>query len=106
MLIAPGQMLIFVSGHHAILGTQMLYFLDPELTLRAALEPPTTFFTLEGGSPVPQSSFDRTRNRISKPELVGDGADLPGTAERHFLTEIGLETGVRNATTTTTEKPD
>ena len=33
--MAPGQMLIFVSGHHPILGTQMLYFLDP--TSKSAL---------------------------------------------------------------------
>jgi len=95
-IVAPGQMLIFVSGHHPILGTQMLYFLDPELTSRAALEPPTNFYTLEDGKPVPQSPLDRTRNRISKPELSVTTADLPGTAERRFLTEMGLEIGVRH----------
>jgi len=25
-IVAPGQMLIFVSGHYPILGTQLLYF--------------------------------------------------------------------------------
>jgi type IV secretion system protein VirD4 len=95
-IVAPGQMLIFVSGQHPILGTQMLYFLDPELTSRAALSPPTSFFTLEDGRPVPQSPLDRTRNRISKPELVGNGAKSPGIAEQRFLTEMGLGRGVRN----------
>jgi type IV secretion system protein VirD4 len=95
-IVAPGQMLIFVSGHHPILGTQMLYFLDPELASRAALEPPTNFYTLEDGKPVPQSPLDRTRNRITKPELFGTTADFPGTAERRFLAEMGLETGVRH----------
>jgi hypothetical protein len=90
-------MLIFVSGHHPILGTQMLYFLDPELTSRAALQPPTNFYTLEDGKPVPQSPLDRTRNRISKPELVGRGADVPGIAEQRFLTEMGLGIGAKNA---------
>ena len=28
-IVAPGQMLIFVSGTYPILGTQMLFFLDP-----------------------------------------------------------------------------
>src|SRR5207245_6823828 len=30
-IIAPGDMLIFVSGHQPIYGTQMLYFFDPIL---------------------------------------------------------------------------
>jgi type IV secretion system protein VirD4 len=96
-IVAPGQMLIFVSGHHPILGTQMLYFLDPDLTSRAALEPPTSFFTLQDGRPVPQSPLDRTRNRISKPELVGSEARAPGSAEQRFLTEMGIGTGVSRA---------
>jgi len=42
-IVAPGQMLIFVSGHYPILGTQMLYFLDPVLSDRAELPPPVEF---------------------------------------------------------------
>jgi type IV secretion system protein VirD4 len=33
-IVGPGQMLIFVSGHHPIVGTQILYFLDPVLAAR------------------------------------------------------------------------
>src|SRR5208282_1152363 len=66
-IVAPGQMLIFASGHHPILGTQMLYFLDPALNSRAELAPPTAFFTLEDGKPVPQHALNRTRNLTSKP---------------------------------------
>jgi type IV secretory pathway TraG/TraD family ATPase VirD4 len=33
-IVSPGQMLIFVSGHYPILGTQMLYFTDPALAER------------------------------------------------------------------------
>ena len=43
-------MLIFVSGHHPILGTQMLYFLDP--VLNASALPylrPNGLVTLEDG---------------------------------------------------------
>ena len=69
-IVAPGQMLIFVSGHHPILGTQMLYFLDPVLNSRAELAPPTGFFALEDGKPVPQHALNRTRNVVSKPEFV------------------------------------
>src|SRR5882724_5735199 len=64
-IVAPGQMLIFVSGHYPIPGTQMLYFLDPELARRAAIEPPKEFIALEDGRAVPQPPIDRTRNAIS-----------------------------------------
>src|SRR5690242_18401816 len=66
-IVAPGQMLIFVSGHFPILGTQMLYFLDPVLSARAAMKPPTRFVALEDGRVVPQRPVGRTRNKISKP---------------------------------------
>jgi type IV secretory pathway TraG/TraD family ATPase VirD4 len=36
-LTAPGDMLIFVSGHHPIHETQILYFSDPVLSKRAAI---------------------------------------------------------------------
>jgi type IV secretion system protein VirD4 len=39
-ITAPGQSLIFVSGSYPILGTQMLYFLDPVLADRAKMPPP------------------------------------------------------------------
>jgi type IV secretion system protein VirD4 len=39
-IVAPGQTLIFVSGHHPILGTQLLYFMDPILSQRAKIPPP------------------------------------------------------------------
>ena len=69
-------MLIFVSGHFPILGTQMLYFTDPVLLKRAALRPATRFFSLENGSPVPQKPFDRGPNVISQAEDDTDIAEL------------------------------
>ena len=93
-IVAPGQMLIFVSGHYPILGTQMLYFLDPELTRRAAIEPPKEFVALEGGQAIPQPPFNRTRNAISKPELLPPILAEPTThAERSFVEELGLGKG-------------
>ena len=53
-ITAPGHMLIFVSGHHPILGTQILYFSDPVLSKRAAIPPPTEFTTIEEGHVNPQ----------------------------------------------------
>jgi type IV secretion system protein VirD4 len=91
-IVAPGQMLIFVSGHYPILGTQMLYFLDPTLTARAELSPPEDFFTLEDGQAAPQQPLDRTWNVISKPELT-----VPDTGPCTQL-EQGVREGMRLGT--------
>jgi type IV secretory pathway TraG/TraD family ATPase VirD4 len=87
---APGQMLIFVSGQHPILGTQMLYFLDPVLTARAAIPPPTSLLTLEDRRILPQPPFGRTRHEISKPEAVGDEEELRSAAAAGFFEELGI----------------
>jgi type IV secretion system protein VirD4 len=103
-IVAPGQMLIFVSGHHPILGTQMLYFLDPVLNSRAELAPPTEFHTLEDGQPIPQRPLNRTRHVISKPEFVSSlevvsspefvSNDEPlSGAEHGFVEELRFEKG-------------
>ena len=97
-IVAPGQMLVFVSGHHPILGTQMLYFLDPALNSHAELAPPTGFITLEDGKPVPQDTLNRTRNLVSKPELVSPPECLPNDEplsgiENHLVEELHVEQG-------------
>src|ERR1700678_600337 len=97
-IVAPGQMLVFVSGHHPILGTQMLYFLDPALNSRAELAPPTGFITLEDGKPVPQHTLNRTRNLVSKPEFVSPSQCLPNDepfsgVEHHLVEELHVEQG-------------
>ena len=48
-IVAPGQMLIFVSGHYPILGTQLLYFTDPVLSQRAQIQPPNQFVLIDPG---------------------------------------------------------
>jgi type IV secretion system protein VirD4 len=92
-IVAPGQMLIFVSGTYPILGTQMLYFLDPELTTRASLKPPTEFLALEEGKAVDQRPIDRTRNRISKPETAPNDSNSESEEERAFNEEYPLLKG-------------
>jgi hypothetical protein len=39
-IVAPGDMLIFVSGRYPILGKQMLYFSDNVLRMRSEMPPP------------------------------------------------------------------
>jgi type IV secretory pathway TraG/TraD family ATPase VirD4 len=95
-IVAPGQMLVFVSGHHPILGTQMLYFLDPALNSRAELPPPTGFLTLEDGKPVPQHALDRTRNLVSKSDFIPECLpnDEPfSDIERRLVEELHVEQG-------------
>jgi type IV secretion system protein VirD4 len=75
-IVAPGNMVIFVSGHHPILGTQMLYFTDPILARRAQIPPPENFWSIdEKGVVVKQRAINRTLNVISKPELVQEPQD-------------------------------
>lgn len=88
-IIGPGQMLIFVSGHHPILGTQMLYFLDPVFTERAAIAPPTELITLEDGGVAAQQPSDRTRNVVSKAETLAS-ADSSCEAVQGFLEELQM----------------
>jgi type IV secretion system protein VirD4 len=94
-IVAPGDMLIFVSGHYPIYGTQILYFTDPVLSRRAVIPPPCRSFAIEEGQVVPQRAADRTRNLISAPEprqQVVPAAEPEGAMsamERAFLRELG-----------------
>jgi type IV secretion system protein VirD4 len=96
-IVGPGQMLIFVSGNYPILGTQMLYFLDPVLNARAGVKPPTRFVTLEDGCVVPQKPVGRTRNKISKPEVVPTNLERASAAERGFSEEYHLVKGAESS---------
>ena len=91
-IVAPGQMLIFVSGHYPILGTQMLYFSDPVLAKRAKVSPPTEFFSLEPGRIREQIPVDRTPNVISRPETVDEGSATiyESPMEKGYVEELEL----------------
>src|SRR6476646_2411164 len=96
-ITAPGDMLIFVSGHHPIHGTQILYFSDPVLSRRAAIPPPTEFTTIEEGQVNPQKAADRTANVISKPEA----SPAPvSTMERAFVDALSGRVAARAASQT------
>jgi type IV secretory pathway TraG/TraD family ATPase VirD4 len=92
-IVSPGQMLIFVSGHYPILGTQMLYFLDPTLSARADVAAPTVFYQIESGEAVAQKAIDRTSNRISKPEVVPPDTTPMTEGEKGFVEELELGFG-------------
>jgi type IV secretion system protein VirD4 len=83
-IVAPGQMLIFVSGYFPILGTQMLYFLDPVLSHRALVTPPSEFFSIVNGKAVAQCPAHRSVNVVSQAE----DAETASAVERGFLEEM------------------
>jgi len=72
-IIAPGDMLIFVSGHQPIYGTQMLYFFDPILRSRAEIPPPTKFYSIHDGGLSPQDPL---------PDLAARPKPTPGPHPR------------------------
>ena len=78
-IVAPGQMLIFVTGEYPILGTQMLYFLDPRLKAWSEIPPPEKLVTLnvEGRMP-PQ---DRLIGSPSQSDVSPDLADAEELSE-------------------------
>ncbi len=86
-ITAPGDMLIFVSGHFPILGMQMLYFFDPELKRRAAIPARAVLQSLAGGAITGQTPINQTNNLLSKPEAVTT-EDATSHLERGFLEEL------------------
>ncbi len=105
-IVAPGDMLIFVSGHHPILGTQILYFTDPVLAARAQVAPPTNFWSIEKGVVVAQPPLNRTRHAISEAEIVAPepesanaaplpAGEVPSPRMQGFIEEI--RTGAHQA---------
>ena len=62
----------------------------PVLRSRAEMPPPAEFIPIENGRAVPQKPMDRTRHRISKPELVAPDTATLTSGERGFLEELQL----------------
>jgi type IV secretion system protein VirD4 len=67
-IVAPGQMLIFVSGNYPILGTQMVYSLDPTFKMRSEILPPIKFVRLKGDRILEQAPADGPQHLINPPE--------------------------------------
>ena len=87
-IVAPGHMLIFVSGQHPILGTQMLYFLDPTLKALSEIPAPAKLFSIQGGQVVPLlpplETLKVNRSR-KKPGRQPEDAELLTETERMFI---------------------
>jgi type IV secretion system protein VirD4 len=87
-IVAPGDMLIFVSGHYPILGTQILYFKDPVFSSRAQVAPPEKFWAIEEkGVVIPQPPPNRTRHEVSKAETEAR-EENSGSRMEAFIEEL------------------
>lgn len=86
-ILSPGDMLIFVSGHYPIYGTQMLYFKDRVFAERAKLPPPVECPAIEGKTVVGQAADHLTPNVISAPEPRTNSSAL-NRMEAAFLAEL------------------
>lgn len=83
-IVAPGQMLIFVAGSFPILGTQMLYFADPILALRAQFAPPTEFPAL------------RKPARLLSPPASVTEVEPDTTMEKGYIEELQIHLPFRD----------
>jgi type IV secretion system protein VirD4 len=86
-IVAPGDMLIFVSGHFPILGMQMLYFFDPVLNRRASLSPPIQLQSLDTGNVINQKSLNVAGNSNSSLEAI-ETDEAASHLEKGFLEEL------------------
>ena len=68
----------------------MMYFLDPVLTARAAIPPPTSLIALEDDRILQQRPSGKTRHEISKAEPEDGEEELRSAAAAGFFEEIGL----------------
>src|SRR5262245_58876938 len=82
-IVAPGDMLIFVSGHYPIYGKQVLYFVDPEFAKRAAEPSPQHFYAIDEGTVRRQPPLERTATMLSRVE------ELPANASATKDTDGG-----------------
>ena len=78
-IIAPGDMLIFVSGHQPIYGKQILYFFDPILRSRAEIPPPHQFYCIRNGALTPQDPFVHNVRQPQRPSSSAPGATRRNT---------------------------
>jgi hypothetical protein len=78
-------MLIFIAGQHPILGTQMLYFLDPTLKAWSEIPPPAKLVSIQGGSIVPLVDTLKVNRSTKKSGRQPEDAELLTEAERVFI---------------------
>lgn len=79
-IVAPGEMLIFVSGHPPVLGTQILYFMDPAFSQHVTCRPPLRLQAIEEGKAVDQRPLHLARHRTSRPENDREQERAPASA--------------------------
>ena len=84
-IVAPGQMLIFIAGQHPILGTQMLYFLDPTLKTWSEIPPPAKLVSIQGGKIAPLLETLKVNRSPKKSGRQLEDAERLTEIERVFI---------------------
>jgi hypothetical protein len=84
-IIVPGRMLIFVAGQYPILGTQMLYFLDPALYAWSKIPPPEKLASIQGGQLVPVPKTLKANRIPKRPAPRPENAEQLTEMERAFI---------------------
>jgi hypothetical protein len=69
-------MLIFVSGQHPILGTQMLYFLDPKLKAWSEMPAPSHLVSIQGEQIVPLIPALKANSSTNKSTPQSEDAEM------------------------------
>ncbi len=78
-IVAPGDMLIFVSGCYPILGKQMLYFKDHVLRLRSEMPPPKGLSQIgSAGAPTQLKSTTPPARKKASTETSSSGGQDRG----------------------------
>jgi len=68
-IVAPGDMLIFISGRPPIYGKQMLYFFDDVLRTRSEMPPPNRLLSVN--SPIAPTSHGNTDSEKHDDDMAG-----------------------------------
>jgi hypothetical protein len=84
-------MLIFIAGQHPILGTQMLYFLDPTLKAWSEIPPPAKLVSIQGGSIVALLETLKVNRSTKGPGRQPENAELLDELERVFIEDCRKE---------------
>jgi type IV secretory pathway TraG/TraD family ATPase VirD4 len=90
-IVSPGQMLIFIAGQYPILGTQMLYFLDPTLKAWSEIPPPAKLVSIQGGSIVALLETLKVNRSTKGPGGQPENAELLDELERVFIEDCRKE---------------
>lgn len=76
-IVEPGAMLIFVAGSYPVLGTQILYFLDKELSRRSEFPIPDVRYVIDHKGDIESEGTLIKLQADAKSQRLSDGGGTP-----------------------------